>query len=119
MTIGKQFYERQIALLEANDVDGLIPAQYAEDAVIVSFDFQHRGHEALHRHFKNYMAQLGYIKLQTTDKFAETDDSIFFEATVNTAHGVAQVYDVFMLNAEGKATHHFTGLRSFTPYPQA
>ncbi|MBE2268855.1 MAG: hypothetical protein IAE80_11535 [Anaerolinea sp.] len=117
-TPGKQFYDRQLAFLEANDVEGLVPSQYAEDAVIVAFDFQRHGRAEILTHFHNYMAQLGYIKLQSTDKFTETDDSIFFEATVNTAHGVARVYDVFILNGEGKATHHFTGLLSFTPYAQ-
>jgi len=53
---------------------------------------------------------LGYIKLVSTDKFTETEDSIYFEATVETKLGVVRVYDVFLLN-DGKATHHFTGLK--------
>ncbi len=116
-TRGMQFYESQLSYLEANDVEGLVPNQYADDAIIVSFDFQRRGQAEILTHFHNYLAQLGYIKLQSTDKFTETDDSIYFEATVKTAGGVAKVYDVFILNDERKATHHFTGLLSFTPYP--
>ena len=113
-TPGKAFYERQLAYLEKNDVDGLIANQYTEDAQIISFDFQYKGREALHKHFINYMKQLGSIKLQSTDKFAETEDSIFFEATIRVTAGIAQVYDVFILR-NGQATHHFTGLRSFAP----
>jgi len=113
-TPGKAFYDRQVAFLEKNDVDGLIPAQYHPDAVIVSFDFVHRGHDALLKHFREYLGHLGYIKLLSTDKFAEIDDAIYFEATVETAGGTARVYDVFMLR-DGKATHHFTGLLGFTP----
>lgn len=116
-TKGKAFYDRQIAFLENNDVPGLIAGQYADDARIISFDFQHAGTEALTTHFHNYMKNLGYVKLKSTDKFTELPDgSIYFEATVNTAGGEAQVYDVFMLNEQGKATHHFTGTRSFKPY---
>lgn len=115
-TPGKQFYDRQIKYLEANDVPGLIANQYAEDGVIVGFGFTRKGQAALLEHFKNYMAQLGKIKLISTDNFTETDDSIFFEATVETAGGTAQVYDVFILNDENKATHHFTGLKSFKPF---
>ncbi len=115
-TPGKQFYDRQIKYLEANDVPGLIANQYADDGVIVGFGFTRKGTEALLEHFKNYMAQLGKIKLISTDNFTETDDSIFFEATVETAGGTAQVYDVFILNDENKATHHFTGLKSFKPF---
>lgn len=115
-TAGKQFYDRQIKFLEANDVPGLIANQYAADGVIVGFGFTRKGSAALLEHFTNYMAQLGKIKLLSTDKFTETDDSIFFEATVETAGGIAEVYDVFILNDENKATHHFTGLKSFKPF---
>jgi hypothetical protein len=112
---GREFYDRQVAYLEANDVEGLIQNNYAPDAVLVSFDFQHRGHHALTEHFKEYLKQLGGLKVKSTDKFTETPDSIFFEATVTTGHGEAKVYDVFMLK-DGKVTHHFTGLVSFTPF---
>ncbi len=115
-TPGKQFYDRQIKYLEANDVPGLIANQYADDGVIVGFGFTRKGQAALLEHFKNYMSQLGKIKLISTDNFTETDNSIFFEATVETAGGIAQVYDVFILNGENKASHHFTGLKSFKPF---
>ena len=62
-----------------------------------------------------YLATMGKIELKSTDKWVETDDSIFFEATVWTDHGEAHVYDVFILK-DGKATHHYTGLISFTPF---
>jgi uncharacterized protein YpuA (DUF1002 family) len=114
MTSGRDFYDRQVAYLENNDVEGLIPSQYHKDAVIVSFDFTKRGHAALLEHFKGYLAHLGGLKVKSTDKFTETDDSIYFEATVTVGAGEAKVYDVFMLR-DGKATHHFTGLISFTP----
>jgi hypothetical protein len=54
---------------------------------------------------------LGGIELKSTDKYTETDDTIFFEATVVTgAFGEAKVYDAFVLR-DGKATHHFTGVK--------
>jgi hypothetical protein len=115
---GKAFYDRQIEYLEAQDVDKLISNQYHPNAKIISFDFVKQGHEELHAHFKDYLAHLGKIELKSTDKFVETEDSIFFEATVLTGAGEAKVYDVFMLE-DGKATHHFTGLISFQPYDDA
>jgi hypothetical protein len=117
-TPGKAFYNRQVAFLEANDVDGLIANQYAEDAEIIGFDFNYKGREALHKHFIAYMQRLGFIKLKSTDKFTETADTIFFEATVQVAGGEARVYDAFVLR-DGKATHHFTGLLGFTPTQQS
>jgi hypothetical protein len=63
---------------------------------------------------EGYLARLGTLRLKSTDQFTETEDSIFFEATITTSIGVAKVYDVFLLR-EGKATHHFTGVISVTP----
>ena len=115
---GKRFYQRQLEFLESGDVDGLVRSQYQKDATLVSFDVTVRGHDDLVTHFRNYMAHLGSLKVLSTDKFTETDDSIFFEATARTDHGIARVYDVFILDG-GMATHHFTGLISFEPHEGA
>jgi hypothetical protein len=113
-TPGKAFYDRQVTFLESNDVVGLIHSQYASDAELVGFDLRVKGAEALIVHFTGYLAQMGGIKLLSTEKFMETEDSILFEATVKVAAGIARVYDAFVLK-DGKATHHFTGLLGFTP----
>ncbi|PYE54805.1 nuclear transport factor 2 family protein [Deinococcus yavapaiensis] len=110
---GHAFYERQVAALQANDIDAIV-RQYTDDARVVGFDFQVQGSDAIRTHFTNYMARLGFVRLVSTDKFTETPDAIFFEATVNVQGGQARVYDVFVLR-DGRATHHFTGLLGFTP----
>lgn len=113
-TTGTIFYNRQVAFLEQGDINGLIDSQYAPDAQLISFDVTVKGRQALHKHFEAYLARLGKLKVVSTDKFAETEDSIFFEATVDVSGGQARVYDAFVLR-DGKATHHFTGLLGFTP----
>jgi hypothetical protein len=113
-TPGKTFYDRQVTFLALQDIDGLIETQYHPDAVLIGFDFVRRGHAELREHFKNYLGQLGRIKLLSTDKFAEIEDAIFFEATVETNLGIAEVYDVFTFK-DGKAIRHFTGLKSVRP----
>jgi hypothetical protein len=115
-TTGKAFYDRQVAFLEANDVEGLIHSQYAPDAQLVGFDLHVKGTEALIKHFHGYLEHLGGIKLVSTDKFMETEDAIMFEATVKVAAGTARVYDSFVFK-NGKAIYHFTGLLGFTPNP--
>jgi ketosteroid isomerase-like protein len=112
-TPGRAFYNRQIAALESGDVDRVM-AQYHEDAVLVSFDTTVRGRTALREHFVGYLARLGSLTLLSTDRWAETPDAIFFEATVRTSSAEVKVYDIFMLR-DGRATHHFTGLISFSP----
>ncbi len=112
-TPGRAFYRRQIALLEAADIEGLM-GQYQPDATLLNYDTCVTGTANLREFFVGYLAALGSIRLKSTDKFAESPDSILFEATVETAHGTARVYDVFTLK-DGRATHHYAGVISFTP----
>jgi hypothetical protein len=109
-TPGRAFYQRQIAALERGDMNALL-AQYHPDATMVGFDFVMKGHMAIKEHFEGYLKRLGALKLKSTDKFTETEDAIFFEATIASELGEARVYDVFMLR-NGKATHHFSGVIS-------
>lgn len=110
----KAFYDRQLAYIAAKDVDGLIDNHYTDDAQLLGFEVYCKGKDALKAHFHEYIANLGYIKLLSTDKYAEAEDSILFEATVETAGGTARVYDAFVFR-DGRITHHLTGLLGFTP----
>jgi hypothetical protein len=112
-TTGKTFYKRQIAALETHDLDALL-TQYHPDATMVGFDFTVKGHAAIKKHFEGYLERLGPLRLKSTDKYAETEDAIFFEATITSRLGEARVYDVFLLR-DGKATHHFNGVISLQP----
>lgn len=106
---GRQFYERQLAYLQAGDVAGLIARHYHDDALLVTFDAAVRGRDALNEYFGRYLRQLGHLEVVSTDNFRETGDTIFLEATVTTALGAARVYDTFVLR-EGKITYHFAGV---------
>jgi hypothetical protein len=111
------FYDRQVEFLTVKDVDGLIDNQYNEDAQLLTFNYHIVGAPALKEYFRGYISNLGYIKLLSTDKYAEGDNSLMFEATVETAGGIAKVYDVFVLR-DDKISHHFSGLLGFTPNAQ-
>ena len=56
------------------------------------------------------MFQRSWGRLLSVDQFAETEDTLFFEASVSTSLGKARVYDAFVLR-DGKVTHHFTGIK--------
>ena len=113
-TPGGRFYEQQVGYLEAGDIDGLM-SQYGDDAVLVGLEYVVRGRDAIREHLTGYLARLGKLRLKSTDKFVETEDSIFFEATIVTSIGEAHVYDVFMLR-DGKTTHQFTGVIAVNPF---
>lgn len=106
-------YDKQIEYLTAGDLEGLI-SQYSDNANLIRFDKTISGKENLREFFKEYLLHLGTFKLISTDKYTETKDALFFEATVQSNLGIAKIYDVFMLNNEGKITHHFAGVISIS-----
>ena len=106
---GRRFYEEQLNYLAAKDVEGLVANHYNDDAVLISFDVTVRGHEALRDYFRIYLERLGTLAVTSTDKFTETDDTIFFEATVTSNPGAVRVYDAFVLR-DGKISYHFAGV---------
>ena len=112
-TPNRTFYEDQVRYCETKDIAG-IRSHYTDDAVLVSFDNQIFGGDAIAEYFTGYLDRMAGLKLASTDRFVETDDTIFFEATINLDAGVARVYDAFHLR-DGRALRHFTGLLSFTP----
>lgn len=108
-TPGRKFYDDQLAYLLSGDVDGLIDDHYTEDAALISFNTIVKGRKALKAHFREYLKMLGDLQVKSTDQFTETDDTIFFEATVTSNLGEARVYDALVLR-DGKIAYHFTGV---------
>jgi hypothetical protein len=108
-TPGRQLYERQIRFLLDKDVDGLIETNYTADATLVSFANVVKGEAALKAYFRGYVEMLGDLVVESTDKFVETENAVFFEATVRSALGRVRVYDAFALR-DGKIDIHFTGV---------
>lgn len=106
---GRELYDRQIRFLLAKDVDGLIETNYTADATLVSFANVVKGEQALKEYFQGYLEMLGDLVVESTDRFVETEDAVFFEATVRSALGRARVYDAFALR-DGKVAIHFTGV---------
>jgi ketosteroid isomerase-like protein len=106
----KEFYQEQLDYLSAKDVDGLIDNHYNEDAILIGFDFVVKGRDALKAHFRNYLHTLGHLEVKATNKFRETEDALFFEASVVSALGPAEVYDAMVLQG-GKISYHFTGVK--------
>jgi ketosteroid isomerase-like protein len=108
-TPGRALYQRQLQYLGARDVDGLVEHQYAEDALLIGADSVVQGREALRAHFRRYLDRLGTLRVDSTDVFVETEDSIFFEASVTSDRGPARVFDAWVLR-DGKIARHFTGV---------
>ncbi|MHB8620811.1 MAG: nuclear transport factor 2 family protein [Chloroflexota bacterium] len=110
-TPGRAFLDTRIELLVAGRSDDMVDAGYNENAVFISFDGQVKGKEALKAHFRQHLPAMGSIQLKSVDKFAEGEDSVFFEVTVITGnYGEVTSFEAFVLRG-GKADYHFTALR--------
>jgi aerobic carbon-monoxide dehydrogenase small subunit len=109
-TKAKQFYQRQVKYLMSKDVERLVDENYLEDAVLTSGDFTVRGKPALKEHFQNYLKWVTIKEVKSTDLFVETDNTVLFEATIESNFGTAKVYDAFVLR-DGKVAYHFTGVK--------
>ena len=110
-TPGWMFYEKHLGFFSNKDVEGLLASDYNQDAMVMSYDFAVKGHDALRQLFKGYLEMIGDFTLKSTEHFNETEDSIMLEATLETARaGERKVYDVFVMK-NGKISYHFTGVR--------
>ena len=113
-TPGRQFFDEHMKFIYANDIDGMIDNQYTEDAVLFSpFDVLDtppphvvRGREALKAFFHKYLAYQGAINVESLDNFAETDNSIFFQAVFTSKTGRWAVGDAWHMTNGMIDTHY-------------
>jgi aerobic carbon-monoxide dehydrogenase small subunit len=106
----KRFYERHVEALLAKDVDRLVAGSYHADARLVSARAVVTGHDALREHFRELLSWMTFERVESTDAFVETGDTVMWEATVPSNVGRVRVFDAFVLD-EGKARYHFTGVK--------
>src|ERR1700694_4643107 len=86
----KKFYDDQIEYCETKNIEG-IRSHYTPDAALLALDYQIYGKDEIAEHFKHYLNEMVKgLKLKSTDKYLETEDSIFLEATVTMDAGEAR-----------------------------
>ena len=109
----KDFYDYHIQLLAEGDVDKLVEHDYHVDAEMILLVQQDpiyiKGQTQLKEQLGAYMKYV-YRGFTSTDKFAQTDDSLFFEATIETANGPSKVFDALYFK-DGKIFRHYSGLK--------
>jgi hypothetical protein len=102
----RELFERQVGLIEAGDLEGLL-AQYDDQAVLVRFDRVVTGREALREFFAGYLA--GRPRIRSVDAYADADDVVSYQATLETAGGEVRGYGVFVLR-DGKIWRQVAGV---------
>jgi hypothetical protein len=107
-----------MAYIYAGKIDQMIDDQYAQDAVLISpFDALKtppphiiRGNQALKEFFHIYMEYQGSIQVEKLYDFAETEDSIFFQAIFTSKTGRWVVGDAWHMRGglTGKIDVHYS-----------
>jgi hypothetical protein len=97
----RNFYERQLAYLNAGDAKGLVVHHYQANATLVTSDQVTTGRDALVALFEASSSKRGFFQVKS-EKFQATRDSILVEATLTSKAGMKRVYDVLVLR-EGKS----------------
>lgn len=107
------FYDEQLDFLAAGDAVGLVESHYADNAEMIIISGENplivKGKEELKKLFDGYMTYV-YRGFISTEKFVTTDDSIVFEATIDTVNGPLKVYDSMYLE-NGKILRHYSGAK--------
>jgi hypothetical protein len=117
-TPGRKFFDEHMAYIYAGKIDQMIDDQYTQDAVLISpFDALKtppphivRGNKALKEFFHIYMDYQGAIDVEKLYDFAETDDSIFFQAIFTSKTGKWVVGDAWHMRGglTGKIDVHYS-----------
>ncbi len=114
-TPGRKFFDEHMAYIYANKINEMIDDQYAQDAVLISpFNVLEtppphivRGNAALKAFFRTYIDYQGAIEVEELSNFAETPDSIFFQAIFTSKTGRWIVGDAWHMR-DGKIAVHYS-----------
>lgn len=109
---GESFFHNRMALMSAGDIDALVD-QYAEDATIVRFLGVAKGRVEIRAYLMGMLAAHQSYELVSLDQLQQTEDSLIWEATVNTAAGPLQVYNVFVFGEDDKIVRQFPGVQGY------
>ena len=109
---GSDFFQQRMRMMAAGDIDGLVTT-YADDTEIVRFLGVARGADEIRAYLMGLLAAHQGYELVSLDQLQDSGDSLIWEATVNTAAGPLQVYDVFVFNGDGKIQRQFPGVQGY------
>lgn len=115
----KDFYNRHLELLKKKDANLLVENDYHDDAVMILLVGDEaqviRGKAQLKEVLQKYLLFI-YRGFVSTEKFAEIEDCLSFEATIRTISGTSQIYDSLLMK-DGKIFRHFSGARGLVRDP--
>ena len=105
----KQLYDQHLAHVLAGDLQAILD-DYAEDAVLTTFQGVIKGREALALYYRDYLNRHGNVEVLSTDTFVEALDALYIEATMRAGGEPVGVYNAFVVSG-GKIAHQIAGVK--------
>ena len=109
MAAPHDFYEAHRRHLADRDADGIADL-YAQDAVLLSFEFDAReGRDAIRDQFQRFFDFHGTITSVETEREVTHGDELFVEFTMQSERGTFQLINAFVLDGD-VARRHFSNV---------
>ncbi|MCK5721068.1 MAG: hypothetical protein KAI84_00895 [Gammaproteobacteria bacterium] len=107
MENARKFLEKRFDYILSKDIDRLMKEQYHDDVVMLSLDrkIKLEGKSAIQQAFEKFVED--EIESVKVGDVMETEDVIYFSATINRRSGVLHAQEAFYLK-EGKIFRQFS-----------
>jgi ketosteroid isomerase-like protein len=105
----KQLYDQHLAHVLEGDLQAILD-DYADDAILTTFQGVISGRAALARYYGDYLNRHANVEVLSTDAFVEALDALYIEATVRTEGEQIRVYNAYVMSG-GKIAHQLAGLK--------
>ena len=121
---GQTYFNQHVGFLMGNDLDSLVTQQYTEDAVLISpFDVLGEkkpphilhGRDEIKNFLRRWLDFHGKSQFTSLTNFAETDNSIFFQAIFTSNTGRWVVGDAWHMTDGMIDTHYSFAYRIGDP----
>lgn len=86
---------------------------YAADAIVVRYEGVAEGAEQIRAFLLGFLSSYERFELVSLDQLQRCDDTIVWDASIETGAGVLLTTNVFLLDADGRISRHVPLVRGY------
>jgi len=109
----RDLVEHFYRLMSTSDDVVAVTELYAPDALVIRFDGTSAGLEEISTFLEGVRARHQPYELHSIDQLTKAGDVVMWDAVVDTAKGLLETTEVFVLNDDGKIERHIPGVRGY------
>jgi len=101
----RTIFDRQTDFIRNRDLEGLT-GQYSEDAILLRFDTESVGQQAIRQFFASYLETDPQVL--TVDAYTEADEMLSYQSTMSVDGAEVRTYGIWIVR-DGKIWRQFAG----------